>query len=371
MHKNIPVVDMDVDETGFIAKLTKVHDERHLPVGVRILSTGIDRKGLNDWWLGRSIPASRAGLKEALLTMGISSPILLIEKCFGLSLSDQYWIRPSADITWDSVNFFTNEFSKDVGEILFGHERNAPALVNLFSPDNTSDGWLRKKWVIADGKRRLMKGGSGVFHQEPFNEVIASLLMTRLSVNHIDYTLTFDGEKPYSLCENFVTPETELISAYRVIESMKKSNQDSYLTHFLRCCERCGIADAQASLDRMLTLDYIISNEDRHYGNFGFIRDAETLKWLGFAPIFDCGTSLWYDTARVGAIVESKPFKSKHDEQIRLVRDCGWFSLSDLAGVEEEVVKIFANSPDVDEARATAIAKAIISRANQIEQQWR
>ena len=31
----------------------------------------------------------------------------------------------------------------------------------------------------------------------------------------------------------------------------------------------------------MLVLDYIISNEDRHCNNFGFIRNAESLEWLG------------------------------------------------------------------------------------------
>ncbi|MDR1001590.1 MAG: excisionase [Clostridiales bacterium] len=367
MHKNVPVVDMEVDETGFIAKLSKVHDERHLPVGVQIFSTGVDRKALNDWWLGRSIPASRVGLSQALLSMGVASSVLLIEKCFGLSLSDQYWVRPDEDITWESVNFFTNKFSTDVGEILFGRDPNDPARISLFSPDNTSDGWLRKKWIIAGSKRFLMKGGSGVFHQEPFNEVIASLLMTRLGVNHVDYTLTFDGEKPFSLCENFVTPTTELVPAYRVIESIKKSNQDSYLTHLLRCCEHFGIANAQGSIDWMLTLDYIISNEDRHYNNFGFIRNAETLEWQGFAPIFDSGSSLWHNTARVGTVVDSKPFKGKHEEQIKLVNDLSWFDFGKLDRVAGEIVNILSQSPDIEEARAKAISQQIVSRAERVE----
>lgn len=58
---------------------------------------------------------------------------------------------------WHDINFFENDFSKDVGEILFGHQPANQAHLNLMSPDNTSDGWLKKKWVIADGKRMLMK----------------------------------------------------------------------------------------------------------------------------------------------------------------------------------------------------------------------
>ncbi|MCL1846124.1 MAG: excisionase [Defluviitaleaceae bacterium] len=364
MHKNIPVADMVIDETGFIAKVPKVHDERHLPV--RIFGAGIDRKALNDWWLGRSIPASRDGLQSALEVMGLSSPTLLIEKCFGLSLSDQYWIAPkNSELKWENINFFTNDFSKDVGEALFGKE---PTEINFASPDNTSDGWLKKKWIISDGKRVLMKGGSGVFQQEPFNEVISTIVMKRLNVAHIEYTLTFDGEKPFSLCENFVTPDTELVPAWRVKESLKKSNSDSHFTHFLRCCDESGIANVQSALNKMLTIDYIIANEDRHYNNFGFLRNAETLEWQGFAPIYDSGTSLWHNSARVGSRIESKPFYTSHDEQLKLVQSLKWFDRAALDGVDAEIISILAQSPDIDEARQNAIAAAVLDRVGRIEQ---
>ena len=80
MHKNIPVVDLTIDETGYIAKLRDDHDLRHLPVGIGIGKAGIDRKSLNDWWIGRSIPASRAGLDEARKSIGIASNTVILEK---------------------------------------------------------------------------------------------------------------------------------------------------------------------------------------------------------------------------------------------------------------------------------------------------
>ena len=67
MHKNVPVVDMEIDEAaGTISKINKAHDVRHLPPGINIQKTIVDRKALNDWWTGRSIPASRDGIREAL-----------------------------------------------------------------------------------------------------------------------------------------------------------------------------------------------------------------------------------------------------------------------------------------------------------------
>ena len=204
MHKNIPVVGMRIDEeTGNIAELCDSHDKRHLPVGIQEFGTGIDRKALNDWWIRRSIPASRDGIRDALETLGVYNTTILLTKCYGLSLSDQYWICPKdSGLKWEAVNFFNNDFSKDMGEVLFGHVAADPAYVSLISPDNTSDGWLRKRWIIANGKRYLMKGGSGVFRQEPFNEVIACAVMRRLNIPYVTYTLAFDKGNPYSLCEN-------------------------------------------------------------------------------------------------------------------------------------------------------------------------
>jgi len=368
MHKNVPVVDMELDETGYVAKLHDVHDVRRLPVGVSVLKAGIDRKALNDWWIGRSIPASRDGLDSALQSISVSAPTLLIEKSFGLSLSDQYWIRPKGtELAWEKVNFFENDFSKDMGEILFGHEPANPARVSLMSPDNTSDGWLRKKWIIVDGKRLLMKGGSGVYQQEPYNEVIAGAIMRRLGIRHVEYTLTISESKPYSLCENFITPDTELIPAWRVKETAKKDNRRSELTHLLYCCENLGIPGVKDALDKMLVLDYIIANEDRHYNNFGFVRGTDTLQWQGLAPIYDSGTSLWYNTQRVGSRTECKPFRKDHAEQIKLVNDFTWFDRSALDGLDSEIREILSASEDVDEARSEAIAKSVMERTNQIE----
>jgi len=363
MHKTIPVVDMVIDETGFIAKLTTIYDERHIPIGVHMFPSGIDRKGLNDWWLGRSIPASRDGLQDALAMLELSSPTLLIEKCLGLSMSDHYWVCPKGSgLVWENINFFTNSFSKDVGEVLFGKGPENQEQINLFSPDNTSDGWLKKKWIIHGGERYLMKGGSGVYKQEPFNEVIASAVMLKLGVPHVDYTLTFDNETPFSLCENFVTTTTELVPAWRIRESLKKANQDSYLTHLYRCCEQLKIPNVSRAISQMLTIDYIIANEDRHYNNFGFIRNADTLEWLGAAPIYDSGTSLWYNS-HVGQKIASKPFYSSHEEQIKHVSDLKWFDFDALKGINDIVVSTLLQSPDIDEARANAIAEILLDRA--------
>ena len=51
-----------------------------------------------------------------------------------------------------------------------------------------------------------------------------------------------------------------------------------------------GLYDYFAS---MLVFDSLILNEDRHFGNFGVLRDNRSGKIIGNAPIFDNGISLF------------------------------------------------------------------------------
>ncbi|MFR1476850.1 MAG: HipA domain-containing protein, partial [Hydrogeniiclostridium mannosilyticum] len=293
MHKRTAVAEIELDDaTGFIQKINTVYAPEHLPIGVPVRKGVADRAALNEWWTDRSIPASRSGIREALETLDISSTKMLLVRCWGLSLSDQYWICPEGSgLTWEQVNFFDNDFSDDIGDVLFGTNKKPNAL-DFSSPDNTSDGNLKKRWKVIDGKRCLVKGGSNPFRQQPFNEVIAAGVMERLGIPHVPYTVTWNKEAPYSVCEYFVSENTELVPAWRIIQTQKKDNNTSVYQHFVNCCKALGIKDVVPFLDRMIVLDYLIANEDRHLNNFGVLRNAETLEWLGFAPIYDSGSSL-------------------------------------------------------------------------------
>lgn len=106
MHKNIPVADIDIDETlGGKSKIRNIISKEHIPVGVVRMqrqNETVDRYAFNQWWTGRSISASRMGLSDMLDTLGISRTNLLLTKCLGLSLSDHYWVKPyDSDMTWE------------------------------------------------------------------------------------------------------------------------------------------------------------------------------------------------------------------------------------------------------------------------------
>ena len=365
-HGNIPVAEIEIDEeVAVIIKIGAVFAPLHIPVGVGVKEGQVSRADLNAWWRGRSIPASRQNVQAALAVLNLRTTPDLLTRSFGLSLSDQYWVNPVKNpLVWENINFFDNPFSDDVGNALFGNNQNTGDM-DLLSPDNTSDGWLKKKWKIIDGKRYLIKGGSDPYQQEPLNEVLACAVMKRLGIPHVTYTVTFENEKPYSLCETFVTKETDLVSAWYVDKSMKQDNRDSRYTHLLWCAEMLDIPGVQHALEKMLVLDFIINNTDRHYNNFGFIRNAQTLEWYGLAPIYDCGTSLWHNVQSAGGKSESKPFKKTHNEQIKLVRDFEWFEFSALAGVDDEFSELLKLSPLITDKRRDMLCAAL---RNQIAQ---
>ena len=373
MNKNIPVVELDLDEdTAAIIKVIAPLNLAYLPVGVGAGKGIPNKKELNDWWYGRAIPASRSGIRPALEKMGMNRSEQLLTKCYGLSLSDQYWMKPEGSrLSWSAVNFFENSFSDDVGNILFDQLINHQA-IDMMSPCNTSDGWLKKRWKIINGKRCLVKAGSNPFLQEPLNEVVATKLHQRLGCrNYVSYSLLWENRVPYCVCEDFIDTDTEFVNAASINRSRKKRSQNSAYQHFLQACDQLGIPGMKEFLNYILVFDYIMANTDRHFGNFGAVRNVNTLEWIGPAPVFDSGTSLWHDkltkNIRGYDAVESKPFYADAERQLKLVSDYRWIPFEELEGVGEDIRTVFGTSEAMEEERIEAIIRAVEVRIGKLK----
>lgn len=365
MNKNMPVVELELDDdTATILKVIKNYELDFLPVGIDV-KTGIpNKKELNEWWFGRSIPASRSGIAAALERLGVQYSEQLLLRCYGLSLSDQYWMKPvDSELKWKNINFFENDFSDDVGNVLFGQPAGQD--IDLMSPCNTSDGWLKKKWKIIGTKRCLIKAGSNPYMQEPINEVFGTRLHQRLGCkNFVPYNALLEDGIPYSVCENFIDVNTELVSAVNINRSLKKASQFTSYEHFLNACDRLGIPGMKKFLDYMLVFDYLMANTDRHFGNLGAVRNVETLEWVGPAPIFDSGTSLWHDKL-TRAI--NQPFYSSVSRQMKLVSDFSWIPFEELRHLRDDVREIFEPTDFIDEERIEALSNAVTSRVEELQ----
>jgi len=370
MSKNTELFDVKMIE-GQAEKLLNHRKENQHLLPVYLLpqrQMGVSRASFQNWWSGRRIPASRDGVKELIWHLIDKNHILsgldeLSEKALGLSLSDQYWIRPNESVRWDDVNFFQNDFSEDIGKLLItGMWRGG----DISSPDNTSDGMLKKKWKIIDGTRYLIKGSYsvvGIPQPQPFREVYASKIAEILMGCGfaVPYSLYFEERKDgelliFSKCPNFVTTDTEYVSFNQINASNKKPNNISEFDFFKQFY---GLHSD--ILDLIIILDYIVLNEDRHYGNFGLLRDVNTGEFLRPAPVFDSGSSLFFDSTRVNSrTVNAKPFRVDFEKQIQLVNVKKYADRIDL--VKQQYLTIFnetfANSPEPAE-RKEKLAMAV------------
>lgn len=154
---------------------------------------------------------------------------------------------------------------------------------------------LKKTWIVGnDGKRYLLKGSFKQGELEPFNEVLAKMICDVIKLNCVSYTIKPFNKIALSQCECFINKNTELISAYAIL---KYNNIDmtsnTIYESYTKLLEDNGISEVKTKLQKMFILDYLIVNQDRHLGNFGIIRNVETLDWVDIAPNFDSGQSMY------------------------------------------------------------------------------
>ena len=350
MNKNTEVLLTEYDSAS--STFTKIYEVYNIEYAPYILKNLYNEKDFNDnsfrinlskWFQGRGIPSWRDKLDILLHRLNIIAPSELLDKSFGLSLSDQYWLKPiNTSISYDDINFFDNDF--DYTEFLEASlSKNSNSIVNassLTTPNNTTDGMLRKAWIIENGIRYLLKSGYKNELLQPFNEVLASEICDRLGFDHVKYTLDTYKDTVVSKCPCFITKNTELITCHQIRNNMDRNDSTKDYEEYIKILEEHGIVDARTQMENMFILDFLIMNEDRHLNNFGIIRDVNTLKWLKCAPIFDNGQSLntlYYDENELHIsgegrfFYEVKPF----DEIIKIVKNLKRIDIDKLNDLPE------------------------------------
>lgn len=325
------------DRSHTFVTVGPLEDVARAPLGLADERGAIPPAVFDAWWRHRGIPEGRAGIDRILQEAGVSLSEELAVKSLGLSLSDQYWICPKdSGLRWKDVNFFTNDFGE------FKPNTHRPE--SLMHPDNTSEGELPKHWIVENDNRILLKG-SGPTGQEPFNEVVATALYRRMMNPplFVPYTLGAWHDRPVCRCKVFVADDEEYIPAVYVAAISDRPAHRSEYQHYIDCCQKLGIADIEVFLSRMIVCDDLLANTDRHWRNFGLIRNVDTLRYR-IAPIFDSGTSLWCaktltDLKRGDFSFPSKQFYANATRQFQLA-DLTWVNPSDLDGFLDEAMDI-------------------------------
>jgi len=297
-HKDTPVLLFFMDNDKFVVNSTeKIFEAERLPFN----STEYDYNNkshcllmLDNWIKSRGLAQSRKDLKKIKDLFNVNDTSELTVKSYGLNLTDHYWLHETEkDLEWKNVNYFDNKFDKIIEPQNANPEIDKT--VHNQSPNMCVDGSIEKRWIILNKERVLLKGSRYSRMQEPFNEWIASMIMDYYEIDHVHYDIKRTKDNiPYSECKCMINKDIEFINAQYIMNMEDWTRKEPY-KHYAYICNKNGIKNVQNDLDAMLAIDFLIGNDDRHKGNFGILRDANTLQWLKIAPVFDNGNSLFFD----------------------------------------------------------------------------
>lgn len=273
---------------GLKAEILSVKEDRKhlLPLELKLTKDGIIR-----WLERRVIPKNRAFVDEILKTLGLSvhNTKGIIDVCKGLSLNDSFWVVPQGFTgTFREYNLYENRFSVALSLVAYtGTGRGKGAFTT--SPELTTQGMLRKAWRLVEGDGLyLYKGGTeGAANagREPYSEFYACQIAETMGLHVVHYDLENWKGILASKCKIFTDIDTAYIPVGRLV---KEGGIKACLDYYADINK-----EALEEVKSMLVFDAVIYNEDRHFGNFGVLRDNRTGKVLGAAPVHDNGVSLF------------------------------------------------------------------------------
>jgi hypothetical protein len=328
---------------------------------------------LGTWIKSRGLSGSRKDIPEIKKIFNTDNIHKLTVDSYGLNLTDHYWFhKTDNDLKWERLNYFDNEFDQ-----LKQSGNYSPVIDNSVknpSPNFCVDGSIEKRWVINNGDRVLLKGSRYKYMQEPFNERIVSLILDEFKLDHVHYNQKRTKDMtPYSECKTMSDKNIEFINAQWVINSeLCKDKSISLYTHYINLCQKNNILFAKENVDAMLALDFLIGNEDRHRGNFGILRNADTLEWKIIAPIFDNGNSLFFDRddnsiKEWGIDSLGKAFGDGNRLQLDLIGYPEWYDNNNGKRISEIIINGLKCNERLSDERINKISEIYNERRNIFE----
>jgi len=275
-HRDTDVLVFRIDKYSKCIDYIKIINNRFSPVNDKA-SEKSQMESFNIWINNRYIPNSRDGMEIFKRKYNINDMRQIMINIYGLSLTDHYWIeREPFNNKWKDLNLFENRYSELFGNILFNKNFNIGAHFKDYDCKNldvTTIGMLKKYWKYneEENKSYLIKGGSGIYKQEPFNEYYASLLLDDMNFEHTPYHIEKENNENVSVCLCITDINTEMISAndLRLKYGIGKSYEALKIL-----IEKEGNINILHSINKMIITDFIIENTDRHWYNFGILRDT-------------------------------------------------------------------------------------------------
>lgn len=281
MNKERQILTFSTFKTEYGA--TKARNVRVLaPEGLPVEYTG-DIIGFIE---RRKAPKHRKHIQSILRQLGAEDIDGFIRVSRGASLTDTFWVRNDDEpLSWAQVSLYQNDFDENIARIAF---EGGSGSLSATTPELSVDGNYAKCWVRENGQLYLLKRGSETHGREVFAEYYASQLAQVLCTDTVQYDLVNHHGHLANKCKIFTSEEVGFSQMTYYVENPRSVS----VREALAVMEKCGSED---NFRRMMVLDALILNIDRHLGNFGLLTDNETLKPAGMAPVFDHNRSMLFN----------------------------------------------------------------------------
>lgn len=177
---------------------------------------------------------------------------------------------------------------KDLTYLKWSHIRNSSGTAGTFLKSESEIEGVKKYYKLSN-----FDAEKGTVGHECVNELIVDRLLNILGVDHIHYDLiNADVEiegKIYSTSLSCSEDFKEKGESKTALDNYFMVNAENKESHY-EFCVRNGWKDY---IDRMIAVDYIILNRDRHGANIEVLRNARA-HTVRLAPLFDHGLSLLF-----------------------------------------------------------------------------
>lgn len=292
MNKDVPVIEFKKVDKEFNChyELSKILNNDLIPYGFDSIQT---------WLNSRKAPSNRKHMREFFIAANIRSIEGFINVTHCTSLNDTFWVcEQDSTLKWKDVSLYCNDFDELTSEAAING--CSVGSLSIPSPELTTNGLYAKCWIKENNKPFLLKRSSETYKREAFCELYASQIAKEICNSYVPYELVFYKGDYASKCPSFTTEDIGFVSMFSLLN--RPSNID--LSDVISFVSENRVLD---DMKRMLILDALILNEDRHYGNFGFLVDNDTLKLKKLAPTFDHNRSLLFSVSdeRLNQYVEN------------------------------------------------------------------
>lgn len=236
-----------------------------------------------DMWLEtRAIDSHRANsrlLKKAL-RLAEKDDISTVAHVNAATITDNYWIRPiGSELTYDDIKFSDDYFSNLALKGNYDSFNRAASSNKSRTPELTNTGSFEKCWKLRNGKWWMYKRAN---HNEMFSELFVYELGVALGFNMAVY------ERGDGYIKSLDFTDSASVN-FEPASTFMGDNED-----YIDVVKTLGNICPEVIPDyiRLIFMDTIVANPDRHTNNFGLLRDIETGKIIGFAPNYDNNMAL-------------------------------------------------------------------------------